>query len=658
MKTAGVVLDFYDDPIGRVLKETFPEAGSLPSIIKTAHILSEEERGVLRDDAYALILVNEGKVMRKFACVDAGNTALSALYFLKTHESLPGEAVKVAASNLAQACEEFGIPGAETLEKIAATALQLYKRHLVGGVAAGGALGAHAGYTKGDADRPTSEKVTRAVTDAIGGALLGGAAGHVTGSIHGAHRLRDLVPVYLKPKTSSVEKVAVSNATVLVRHVGGGAALGAAYGGHDRFDRSTKKGGESQDRFKYRRIRNTVEGAVKGGLTGGAVGGLTGTVHNAHRDKKFGEWLMKAVGKSKTSAAGASRKRDPMVQSAYVGDESDWASRTNLRSVQGGADSGRVIPSANNMKTAGFMGNMMQPSGQTDMFGQPAIKGVLGAMKDRKAASMAPKTAEAAQGGVVLTDDKKDVGPSVKAPLLQDRTPQIRIVDVTGKKAPDRLSKKASAHTALNGRYSLDSYSDVKKAVEYFGDYWTQMAPEDRHEFAVKTASRAGDLGIEVPDLLARYGSTGYAPDVEAHLANRRAMAPDWRDTYSELQEKRASADPLDFAKALEKVDRASGLYADWGGHICDPYLSTFGGGFAKEAGVWNWMSRVGDYVTEAQLKNLALNGRPLIHKYFDSDTTNGFTKDPIVIFESLPETHKIILARLAGDMNDGLPTN
>lgn len=508
MKTAGVVLDFYDDPQGRVLKETFPNASGLPDAVKEAHFLSEAERDVLRDEAYALVLVNEGKVLRKFACVDAGNTALSALYFMKTHESLPPEAVKVAAVNLADACEEFDLPGADTLMKIAA-----------------------------------------------------------------------------------------SNHQILARHIGGGALVGGGIGGHDRYDRSTKKPGESDKRFKYRRLRQTAVGAASGGAKGAVIGGITGSLHNAHRDKKGLDDLVHTIrgtkvpnfndiafGK-KASANGAARKRDSMSQPAAVGDDADWAARTNLRSVQGG-DNSKVLSTTSNTKTAS------------------------------------------------------------------------RIVDVTGKEPERILQKKASTHTALNGTYSLDSYSDVQKAVEYFTENWTEMDPGDRHEYAVKTASRAGSLGIEVPDLLARYGSTGYAPDVEAHLANRRAFAPEWSDVYTELQEKRASIEPEEFALVLEEADRASGLAMHWGGRVCDPFLATFGGGFAKEASIWSWMSRTGEFVSGDQLHELALNGRPLIHKHFSSDVTNGFIANPIPIFESLPDTHKIIIARLASDMNDGLALN
>ncbi len=433
MKTAGVVLDFYDDPSGAVLKKTFPTADSLPSMIKEAHILSAEERDVLRNEAFALVMLDEGKMLRKFACVDAGNTAMSALYFMENHDRLPEEARGVAAQNIAAACEEFGLPVSPLLK------------------------------------------------------------------------------------------------------------------------------------------------------TAGAI----------------------------------VRKRDPM-KGPLVGDDNDWGQRTNMHSVQGGSDAGRVIPTANQTKTAGFAGVMAAKALNTD---PAAVK-----------AKVAPiKTA------------------SRVSPL----------VDVAGKEPEVRLEKRAAERTALDGRYPLDSYADVRAAVQYFDDLYPEMAPADRHEYAVKTASRARELGIETSAMLDRYGSTEYALDVEGHLVTRAGAAPDeWKGVYEEMREKRASIEPEAFAQLLEAADRGANLNWYWGGEIADPWYSTFGGDLQKVASSWSWMSRVGDYVTEPQLRELARNGRPLIHKQFTSDITNAFVKDPITIFMSLPDDSKMILSRLANDLRDGLSTN
>lgn len=477
MKTAGVVFDFYDDLNGSLLKTAFPTVEELPDLVKTAHILNPEEREVLRDEAYALVMSNEGKLLRKFACVDAGNTLLSCLYFEENAQKLPEEAVKVAAQNLASFCQDFGFD-------------------------------------------PT----------------------------------------------------------------------------------------------------NFV----------------------------------------KMSAA-ASRTRDSMRQ-PLVGDEADWAARTNLVSIRGGADSGRVIPTANQMKTASVKeanGDMLQ------YFQDHPEK-----LKEKQKRDAKKKTSEVHGGGQTLTDDKKDNGPKSKNPdmlkknqPMQDKNtfsvgqgkgdlevnyksiPKIAtIVDVSGKVPVRVFEKTASKRFAIGSSYPLDSYADVTAAVQYFDDYYTTMNPSDRHEYAVKTASRADELGIETSELLARYGSTEYSPDIDAHLASRKAAAPDFGPVYDAMREKRAEVDPETFVGLLQKVDEEAGLNWYYGGDVTDPYLATFGGKEKAAASEWAWEHD--PEVTADVLKSVST--REDFVSAFDKDLTHGFAQDPVGIFESLPMDTKRVIAVMA----------
>lgn len=447
MKTAGVVVDFYDDPSGHLLKGMFSTPDELPDQVKTAHILSTEELNVLRDEAYALIMVNDGNVLRKFACVDPGNTILSMSYFEKTASSLPEEAVAVAAEGLLSFCKTYGL-------------------------------------------EPT----------------------------------------------------------------------------------------------------NFVK--------------MSAAMHRG-------------------SASGMSRTRDPM-KAPYVGDEVDWASRTNLVSMRGGGDQGRVIPMAAAMKTAEVLGS-----------------------------------------SVVLTDDKRHIGTDTKSPEIQNHKamkepvhgkgtePKVnypRIVNVSGKDAPIKFEKKSSTRYALGSKYPLDNYADVKKAVSYFNENYLEMDPDDRHEYCVKTASRAEELGIPVSDIMARYGSTEYAPDIEAHIVSRQSICDDeWKGVYAELLEKKASVTPDDFVLMLNKVDQKSGLERQWGGHISDPWMATFGGATEKQktAG-WSWKSPTGDMVNAEALNRLARNGQETLRRQFSEGMAAAFSNDPIVVFDSLPLTTKQILCNMA----------
>ena len=116
-KLSGLILDVYDDSDGAILRDIFPEPTDLSELEKNAHALTPEEHNALPDDAYALVLVNGDQVMKKFATIDSGNTALSVMYFLKTAHKLPEEAQKVAAQNLVAACGWYGLDAPELLKE-------------------------------------------------------------------------------------------------------------------------------------------------------------------------------------------------------------------------------------------------------------------------------------------------------------------------------------------------------------------------------------------------------------------------------------------------------------------------------------------------------------------------------------------------------------
>lgn len=122
-KLSGLVLDIYDDGEGEILRSIFPSHAVVPDIIKEAHYLKPEERAELNADAFALELVDGDVELRKFACTDPGNTALSIEYFLKTGHKLPVEAQKTAAANLITACGWYDIEPPEQLEKVAIGAM-------------------------------------------------------------------------------------------------------------------------------------------------------------------------------------------------------------------------------------------------------------------------------------------------------------------------------------------------------------------------------------------------------------------------------------------------------------------------------------------------------------------------------------------------------
>jgi len=117
-KISGLKLDVHDDADGEVLKSIFPDYEQLPELLKSANQLTGATLEQLPDDVFALVLHDGDNVLRKYACVDEGNTALSVEYFLKVAHKLPVEAQKVAAENLITACHWYDIEPPEDLKKL------------------------------------------------------------------------------------------------------------------------------------------------------------------------------------------------------------------------------------------------------------------------------------------------------------------------------------------------------------------------------------------------------------------------------------------------------------------------------------------------------------------------------------------------------------
>ena len=106
--------DIYDDG-GLLLKELVPAQAELPDFVKEAATVGHAEH----QNLYALVMIEGGTVLQKFATADPGNTWLSTLYFARTKNNLPVEAQKVAAANLIEACDAFDIEIPEFLYDVA-----------------------------------------------------------------------------------------------------------------------------------------------------------------------------------------------------------------------------------------------------------------------------------------------------------------------------------------------------------------------------------------------------------------------------------------------------------------------------------------------------------------------------------------------------------
>jgi hypothetical protein len=242
--------------------------------------------------------------------------------------------------------------------------------------------------------------------------------------------------------------------------------------------------------------------------------------------------------------------------------------------------------------------------------------------------------------------------------VIQDPYTDVTSLEVATPQEHVDVSDDLYAMVSRDGikSFPLVSWSQVKTAAEFFDDQGKRMHPRTRHEFCVKVASRAGELGVDVSDNIRKYGSQTYAPagDLEVAVQTRRQL---WREEHNEavslldeLMEKRAELDPATFSEVLANIDTMTGSDAYWDQAIPDPWVTTFG---VSKTAEWRWVHGA-DVLTEEQLRTFAASSQQFLREHFNDDLAKGLAKDPITIFESLPLPQKRVIARLAAQQENG----
>jgi len=171
LKLSGLVLDLYDDSQGQILRELYPAQEDVPEIVKQAHLLTHAERQRLPDELFALVLLDEGTSLRKYACVDPGNTLLSMLYFEKLWHKLPQIARERVMENFRVASSWYW-DSPEAFEKSAGI---------------GGALLSGAGNLLGRAATSVVKNPGKALTTGMGLMGAAGAAKQIGGNLRGVN---------------------------------------------------------------------------------------------------------------------------------------------------------------------------------------------------------------------------------------------------------------------------------------------------------------------------------------------------------------------------------------------------------------------------------------------------------------------------------------
>lgn len=209
------------------------------------------------------------------------------------------------------------------------------------------------------------------------------------------------------------------------------------------------------------------------------------------------------------------------------------------------------------------------------------------------------------------------------------------------------------------GHFPLRTYGEVKTAAQYFEENGHRMHPRRRHDFCVKVAAKADELGIPVNKIIDKYGSTSFGSDGEVRVGVelRRKMFKEAGEVegvglLDALMEKRASFEPDMFAETLAQLDIAMGIDRLWD-KLPDPWYTTFG---IEKKAAWSWIHG-NERLSEEQLTRLlgeSINRRALCHT-FGEELVEEMTKKPTAIFESLPLEQQLVIARMAQQADSGL---
>jgi len=519
-KYAGVTLDWYDDR-GETLKSKFPTLDHLPDVIKEAGIRPKDQ---LANEEFALVMVDEGHVYRKYACADAGTTAMSTIYFMEHGDKLPEAAQKLAATNITASCLQHGMMPPAAIIKLA-----------------------NGDEEMDEGSPPTMEQRAK---------------------------IRQFVKS--NPHLSDDEFHAFSERLGVNPHFA--------------------------EAEVYSMAHELSKKAAADMIPGGKA------------DKK--------------SSSDFSPKQMAMGQKVEMEHTNDPAKAREIA------------------------------RDHLEEFGDYYTR--LDKMESE--AEKAKEGAAQCPGGKIRSKGKgrgagrgKKKGP-IGVPILDKKA---GIVDITGMNPNPKVkvaapqSDRDYAVITQDGRrmYPIHTWGMVKKAEAYFHDEQKRMHPEVRRQFAVKLAQKSYAMGYPLSPDIAELGANDYhnPGHMRAAIEMRKiSCAPDSdaRKDYDDLFEKRAEIHPEVYAEVMRQIDVREGLDRGWDHLVLDPWTSTFG---TKTASVV-WENESGDRVTDDELINLANNHLDVVTEDFTEGMAKEFKKDPVAIFNSMPDPQKKLLARMAAD--------
>jgi hypothetical protein len=202
-----------------------------------------------------------------------------------------------------------------------------------------------------------------------------------------------------------------------------------------------------------------------------------------------------------------------------------------------------------------------------------------------------------------------------------------------------------------HAQYVFNSPASIKIACDYFEKNASAMPLEYRTKYAAAIQMRAGELGMPAQGgLVAKYASDRYSAMIEGHILSRKTLIdgidPVSHEMFTKLSSLKDQMNPMQFAQMLHGIDKKANLEKYYGAGLTNPYEATFAAEPDPKAGAHYKTANA--TLTQDEIKTMAQTKYAQIKNYFGQSIADEFKKNPIEIFDSMPNDTKEILTQIA----------
>lgn len=197
-------------------------------------------------------------------------------------------------------------------------------------------------------------------------------------------------------------------------------------------------------------------------------------------------------------------------------------------------------------------------------------------------------------------------------------------------------------------KYPVNDDLQIKTASAYFEDHWHRMSLNERVAYAKELSQVMKTAGLPLSKYVDIY-SGDPRPSPQAGLDIRSVYVGEkHRDDLQELKKMAGKVPHEWLVNAIDTFDKKAKLQGSYS-KIPDPHRTVFAAASEKTAARWRGAT---DTLLEQTLVGWVASHsfKESAAVYLTEDLVEGLRENPWVVFMSLPEPTKKVIARLAND--------